>query len=84
MKQALDKIEENSKFIEDHRKNVVFKFSDTQAVVSSFPYSQMFDQVLTIPSYRTTGRGSVKQRGHHWQPFTKNGKYFAENTMSVN
>lgn len=38
VKQALDKVEENSSFIESRRKNVTFKFSDTQAVVSFEPF----------------------------------------------
>lgn len=34
MKQALEKVDENCKFIESKRKSVNFKFSDTAAVVS--------------------------------------------------
>lgn len=34
LKQALDKIDENVKFIEQRRKNVAFKFNTTNEVVS--------------------------------------------------
>ena len=35
LKQALEKIDENVKFIETRRNNVTFKFNDKHAVVSA-------------------------------------------------